>query len=268
MKINDCNINMSHDSSFAINRPNGSGDNLFIYTHTPVILVSDGKMNRYPPGTTVFFRKGMPQNFMAAGSTYANAYVHFDADEEELAFIDSLGIPSGVPFINLDSSVFLNIHRYIFIEHQSQTEHSALSSDLLLKYFLIKLAQSIKESASIPVSGSTRTAMHDLRSEIYANAEKDYSIKTLAQRVGLSESYFQAIYKKMFGQSCINDIIVARINRARTLLMTTDLPISSVARMCGYESDSHFARQFKKITGVTAGEFRNGKNQGEENIKP
>ena len=74
MKINLCGTNNTHDKSFIVNRPNGSGDNLFIYTRTPVILIYDGKMNRYPAETTVFFRKGLPQHFMAAGHVYSNAY--------------------------------------------------------------------------------------------------------------------------------------------------------------------------------------------------
>lgn len=213
-------------------------------------------MTRYPAETTVFFRKGMPQQFMAAGYIYADDYIHFDADEEEMAFIDSLDIPSGVPFTDLDSTIYLNIHRYICIEHQTKTENSEMSITLLIKYLLIKLDQAIKESESISVSNATKNAIRELRTEIYANVERDYTIDSLAASVGLSPSYFQSIYKKMFGRSCMNDIIFARIEKAKTLLMSTELSIYEIARMCGYENDSHFARQFKKFAYVTASEFR------------
>lgn len=256
MKINLCGVNLAHDKSFCINRPNGSGDNLFIHTRTPILIMENGKMTRYPSETTVFFRKGMPQQFMAAGYIYADDYIHFNADDEEMEFIDSLNIPSGVPFKDLDSSIYMNIHRYICIEHQAKTENSDTSINLLIKYLLIKLSQAINESKAVSVNNATKNAIRELHAHIYANVEEDYTIDSLAASVGLSPSYFQSIYKKMFGRSCMNDVIIARIEKAKTLLMSTELSIYEIARMCGYENDSHFARQFKKITYVTASEFR------------
>lgn len=256
MKINVCGINQAHNKSFIINRPNGSGDNLFIYTRTPVIVVTNGKIDRYPAETAIFFRKGDPQHFMAAGQLYANDFIHFDASDEEMRFIDSLNIPSGIPLTGLDSTVFLNIHRYICIEYQTDTPNREASIDLLLRYFLIKISQAVAETSFVSISGSTKNAIRELRLYIYANPDEEYTISSLSAKVGLSASYFQSIYKKMFGRSCLDDIIHARIDRAKSLLTTTDLPISSIARMCGYDSDPHFSRQFKKYVGVTPSEFK------------
>ena len=251
MKVNLCGINNAHDKSFIINRPTGSGDNLFIYTRTPIILVCDGKMGRYPAETAVFFRKGRPQHFMAAGQIYVNDFIHFDANDDEMRFIDSLGISSGVAFTDLDPTVFMNIHRYICVEHMTESENRAQSVDLLLKYFMIKLSEEMKGSTDVPLSGSIKNAMRELRSQVYASVEEQYTIESLSARVGLSPSYFQSVYKKMFGRACIDDIIHARVEKARTLLMTTDLSVSTVARECGYENESHFSRQFKRFTGMT-----------------
>ncbi|MBQ8345059.1 MAG: helix-turn-helix transcriptional regulator [Clostridia bacterium] len=259
MKINTCDINLVHDKTFIINRPMGSGDNLFIYTRTPIILITDGNMKRYPAETTVFFRKGQPQHFMAAGHLYADDFIHFDANEEEMAWIDSLGIPSGVPFPDLDASIFLNLHRYICVERHSKTAHREESINLLLRYFLIKLAQAMEEAKAIPLNSSAKNAIRELRYSLYTNVDQAYTIDELAAKVGLSASYFQATYKKMFGRSCMDDIIHARIERAKALLLQTDLPVSAVARMCGYESDSHFSRQFKKHVRMTPVAFRGRK---------
>lgn len=256
MKINNYNINLVHDKSFVVNRPNGISDNCFIYTRTPFLLLTDGKMKRYPQETTVFFRKGHPQHFMAAGYVYANDYMNFEANDEEMEFIDSLGIPSGVGFTNLDSSIFLNIHRYLCIEQQSHTSHKQESIDLLLRYFLIKLAQAIEEVSQLSISSSTKSAIQELHSEIHANAGKNYTVEMMAKRVGVSPSYFQTIYKKIVGYSCLEDVINARIYLAKTLLTSTEIPITEVAHRCGYENISHFSRQFKKHTSLTASEYR------------
>lgn len=256
MRINQCGINRAHDRSFIINRPSGSGDNLFIYTRTPVTIVQNGQACRYPAETVVFYRKGDPQHFMAAGQVYANDYIHFSASDEEMKFIDSLSIPSGVPLRELDSTVFLSIHRYLCIEHQTESTYKEASIDLLLRYFLIKLAQAFSESVTIPLSGYTRSALRDLRDQIYSSPEHNYSISSLAASVGLSASYFQVIYKKIFGRPCHEDIIFARIDKAKSLLLSTDIPISAIARSCGYENDAHFSRQFKKYTSLTPSDFK------------
>lgn len=268
MHVNHCHINMAHDRSFLINRPNGSGDNLFIYTRTPVILMMDGKLQRYPAETTVFFRKGCPQHFMAAGQIYANDYIHFSADDDEMAFIDSLGIPSGVAFTGLDASVFMSIHRYICIEHLTQTKQRDTSVDLLLRYFLIKLSQAVEEATQLTVSSGTKSALRALRDGIYANSGASYSVDGLARQVGLSSSYFQSVYRRMFGRPCMEDVIHARIEQAKTLLLTTEMSVTAVARLCGYESDSHFSRQFKKYVGVTAVSFRRQGEQKDAVIQP
>ena len=257
MKINLCDINLAHGNHFHINRPQGSGDNLFIYTRTPILVLVDGEMKKYPPETMVFFRKGQPQHLCAAGQIYANDFIHFDADEEEMAFIDSLGIPSGVPFTGLDASVFLTLHRYVYLEQFGGSGHRDELINLFLRSFLIKLSEAVSVSISLSsVSLSTQTRMRALRNEICTHAEKHYSIAELARRMNLSESYFLAIYKTMFHCSCLADQITARVKRARALLRTTDYAISAIAHMCGYENEAHFSRQFKKYTGCTPSAYR------------
>ena len=193
---------------------------------------------------------------MAAGQIYANDFIHFDADEEELEFIDSLNIPSGVPFVDLDSSVFMNIHRYICIEYRTDHRTKEDSINHLLRYLLIKLSVAIEEQNSILINSSTRNAMLELRAEIYAHVERDYDVASMAARVGFSPSYFQVQYKKLFGRTCINDVMFARVDRAKQLLRTTDSSISEISRSCGFETESHFSHMFKKYTGITASEYR------------
>lgn len=259
MRVNSCDFNQAHDKSWLVDRPYGSGDNLFIYTRTPIVMFTDDNATRYPMETVVFFRQGSPQQFRPAGQIYADDYMHFYADEEELKFIDSLEIPSGVPFSNLDSSVFLNIQRYICMEYRSSSKNKDESLNHLLRYLLIKLSEAIHDSLSLSISTSTKIAIQEMRTEIFSNLEVSYSIEALASRVGLSVSYFQAVYKQLFGSTCINEIIEARMDKARVLLTTTEYPISQIASMCGYENDSHFSRQFKKHVAVTPSEYR--KNQ-------
>ena len=48
-----------------------------------------------------------------------------------------------------------------------------------------------------------------------------------------------------------------RIEHAKTLLRTTDWKIQSIAKECGYSSESSFIRAFRQALGITPNQFRN-----------
>ncbi|MDO4562402.1 MAG: helix-turn-helix transcriptional regulator [Clostridia bacterium] len=256
MYINHCGIGTTHSGDFSIDRPHGSGDYLFIFTKTPFIMVTNNKINRCPEHTTVFFKKGDAQHFMAAGSLYQNDYIHFQAQSEDEAFINSLPLRSGKPFINIDSSAYINIHRLICMEYICDNDFRDTAIDSLLRYFLIKLSHSMCAAALPPVAASLSEEMEALRAEIYKDVHKNRTIAQMSKQLNISPSYFQASYKKMFKRSCISDVIYAKIEHAKLLLTSTAYPIGRVAQLCGYENETHFARQFKRISGMTASEYR------------
>ena len=55
----------------------------------------------------------------------------------------------------------------------------------------------------------------------------------------------------------MSDVIEkVRMEQACGLLQTTEIRISDLSAMVGYNSDISFRRAFKKVTGVTPGEYR------------
>ena len=54
----------------------------------------------------------------------------------------------------------------------------------------------------------------------------------------------------------MNEVINSRLEHAKFMLTSTDVPINQIAEMCGYKSDIHFMRQFKSRMGMTPTEFR------------
>jgi AraC-like DNA-binding protein len=48
----------------------------------------------------------------------------------------------------------------------------------------------------------------------------------------------------------------ARVERAKNLLLTTDLSVADVAAAVGYLDVSHFSRTFRRLTGHSPGRFR------------
>ncbi|MBQ7012909.1 MAG: substrate-binding domain-containing protein [Oscillospiraceae bacterium] len=101
-----------------------------------------------------------------------------------------------------------------------------------------------------------RIQLQRLRREIYLMPEKEWNILEIMRKIGISRSHFHRIYKELFSISCGDDVIRARIEKAKQLLAHTDLRIQEVALQCGYSNESHFMRQFKDKCGITATQFR------------
>ena len=105
-------------------------------------------------------------------------------------------------------------------------------------------------------SGNCYTQLQNARRKILEAPQLDWNVDDIAKESGISKSYFQRLYRETFNTSCMDDIINARIERAKRLLENTERQIGDIAIECGYASGSHFMRQFRQKTGLTASEYR------------
>ena len=86
--------------------------------------------------------------------------------------------------------------------------------------------------------------------------EQNIALAVVAEEVGMSRYHFSRAFKQSMGLSPINYIASRRIERAKKLLVDTDLPISEVALKAGYSGQSHFTTFFRRMVGVTPRSFR------------
>ena len=86
--------------------------------------------------------------------------------------------------------------------------------------------------------------------------QENWNITDIASRLCISKSHLHRLYKQLFGINLMDDVIEARLTKAKQLLEFSDLRIQEIAQQCGYNSESHFMRQFKIKVGMTALQFR------------
>ena len=82
------------------------------------------------------------------------------------------------------------------------------------------------------------------------------TVKDLSGRFGYEESYLYRIFRQERGMSVQNFIVMKKINRAKSLLSTTDLKMDEVAEQVGYTDYISFARIFKSHVGITPAQYR------------
>ena len=89
--------------------------------------------------------------------------------------------------------------------------------------------------------------------EYYA---QNITCQTLSSRVYLSDGYFNKIFKKITGESPIHFLQSIRITKAAELLLSTSLPIATVASRVGYADMKYFYEIFNRQYGLTPKQYR------------
>jgi AraC-like DNA-binding protein len=98
---------------------------------------------------------------------------------------------------------------------------------------------------------------------IWENYTRKVNLREIADVSGLSAPYFSTIFKEEMGENLSNYLNRLRTEKAATMLVTTNLSISEIAKTCGFEDQSWFSKIFKNNTGLTPGKYRDqGSNSG------
>ena len=82
------------------------------------------------------------------------------------------------------------------------------------------------------------------------------TLMDIADSAGISPKYLCTFFKEMTGKTPFEYLNAYRIERAARKLINTDLPVTQIAYMCGFNDLSYFIKTFKQIKGVTPKNFR------------
>ncbi len=91
---------------------------------------------------------------------------------------------------------------------------------------------------------------------IEANIDRDITLNEIADVACKSPFHFARTFKSAIGTTPVAYVIERRIERSKELLTRTDLPISVIATRCGFNSQSHFCRTFRRLAERSPREFR------------
>lgn len=97
---------------------------------------------------------------------------------------------------------------------------------------------------------------HDFQAVIQKNLFEDLSLEDLAFLTGMSLSSFKRRFSSTFGTTPNKYITSKRLEKAQTLLSTSDLRISEIAYDCGFSDVGYFSKIFRNYYHITPSDFR------------
>jgi AraC family transcriptional regulator len=140
-----------------------------------------------------------------------------------------------------------------------QRQASPLFVQGIAQAIAIHLARNYTLTVEESRSGSPSLPGYKLRQITDWMAEhvaEDFNLARLAAQAGLSKFHFQRLFKSAMGVSPSRYHINLRMNVARRLLRETKQSVVEVALEVGYANPSHFAKLFRRETGLPPSDYR------------
>lgn len=98
--------------------------------------------------------------------------------------------------------------------------------------------------------------IQEIQRYILDNLNQDLSLTRLGEQAHMNPTYLSRLYKQVTGKGISDDIMEARVKKAKALLESSHRKIHEIAEDIGYQSGVAFTRFFKKIMNMTPQEYR------------
>lgn len=148
--------------------------------------------------------------------------------------------------------------------HLIELDHGAKLADMVAEQMNYAAIRAYNETCIDSVA-NRRHIRHDMIAAVVElmeqSLEDPLEMPGLARTVGLSPRQIERLFKRHLGLSPQCFYMQLRLARAHRLLCFSSLAISEVAVACGFQSLSHFSRQFRAAYGLSPVQLKTGSQQ-------
>ncbi len=140
-----------------------------------------------------------------------------------------------------------------------ELDHGTPCDDCLVQHLfsalLIRIARQRAEAGRFSAAAGERYVAGAIRfiREAY---DRDLRVADIAAAVSVHPSYLQRLFRASQGVSIVTYLTRVRVEQARMLLLSTDLPAADLCGYVGFGSRQHFTSVFRQETGMSPGEYR------------
>ncbi|GAA2110658.1 AraC family transcriptional regulator [Actinomadura alba] len=127
-----------------------------------------------------------------------------------------------------------------------------------LSLFLSHLARAVAASrGNIPGrEGPTHPAVLEAMHLLESRLDHKWTLNELAEELHLTPRYLIRLFKSATGLPPMTYLAQHRVEKAASLLLHTDQPITQIGQAVGWADQNYFARRFKAHYGLTATTYR------------
>lgn len=237
-------------------RQNLSSYLFFIVTKGNGTLEYGNGVYQLSQGDCVFLNCQTPYAHHTSENLWELKWIHFIGPQMNMIYEKYLELGGTPSFKANNAENYIRLWEQIF--------HLAASNDYMkdmeiysaLVALLTSLLNESKRISSSPDSTYSKHNLQSVKEYLDTHYSEKISLDFLSGRFYINKFYLTRIFKEHFGITITNYLLQIRITHAKRLLRFTDLSIDKISRECGMNDANYFSRTFKKIEGITPGQFR------------
>ncbi|CAN2966103.1 MULTISPECIES: helix-turn-helix domain-containing protein [Pseudomonas] len=186
-------------------------------------------------------------------------YVLVSVDEDQLAAVcPTYRVQTDLkPLISCHDAFLRGL-----LERLDQVVHGGKTDALYLETLVMLLMQEVRALQQLPEVVPVNTGefgpvqRQRLTDYIEASLADEVRLADLSNIVNLSPYHFSRVFRRTFGMSPYQYLLLCRVNRAKHLITTTDRSLLDIALDTGFAGASQFSRAFRRIVGQAASQLR------------
>ena len=109
---------------------------------------------------------------------------------------------------------------------------------------------------TMPTRRNAEEPILSVTAYINRHVQDGLRVEDLAENCGLSYPWFAKKFRQAYGVNCKDFIEQIRVNQVGKYLLFTDMGLEEISQETGYADCSHMIKNFKRIMGITPGQFR------------
>jgi AraC family transcriptional regulator, glycine betaine-responsive activator len=167
----------------------------------------------------------------------------FAEDFEEVALTKSVFVADGNRLTTAGGTSSLDLMLKLIADDHGEEVANAVADQLI--YSSIRTDQDTQR-LSVPTRiGVRHPKLSQVIRQMEGNIEEPISPSILARDVGMSTRQLERLFRRYLNRSPKRYYMELRLQKARNLLMQTDMSVINVALACGFASPSHFSKCYR-----------------------
>jgi len=249
-----CNCIHQKKEPFSLKRPNGIDCFLFLLVESSSTYIIQGVSYSVKSNSVMIIAPNVPYEAYSSVNQYHDNFIHFKCSDP--AFIQKYGVLFNHPIWLRNPTHFLHYFQHVLWEHTyAPTNFKQENIDMIFQIMLNKMTlENNCQSPSRPLF-LYATQLRTCRAKMSLDPTRNFSAAEHAATINISPSYFQHLYKEIFGIFFKSDLINMRLDYAINLIITTDLSLIEIMHESGFSNESYFYRHFKSKTGMTPRQY-------------
>ncbi len=258
----DCLLHLQETGQLQAKQPHvSSRENLLSYLFFIVVdgegnLTYDGQEYRLQTGDCVFLDCRRLYAHCSSENLWTLRWVHFYGAAMHSIYEKYLERGGQVCFPAETPTNYIQYLEDLFTLANSDSYVKDMEINEKLSALLTELMKEGWHPDKKHAHSSPKRNLTEIKDYINSHYTQKITLDDLAGRFFINKFYLSRLFKEQFDISVNNYLLQVRTTQAKQLLRFTDLSIEQIGQKCGMNDANYFSRMFKKMEGITPGEYR------------